>query len=328
VLAFLNDWIPASPLIDGLVYGLLALGVFLTFRILNFADLTVDSSFTTGAATAAIIITNGGNPWLATLAGFVAGAMAGAITGLLHTKLKIDPLLSSILTMIALWSVNLHIMGLPELKGKAQVAIGRDGVTVFSPLREVGLYGNYWMVLILVVVVGLFIYGVTWFLGTNFGLAVQATGDNPGMATSFGVSIDNAKIATLMLSNGLVGLSGALTAQVSGTASVTMGVGLILAGLASVIVGNAILGLRYTILACAGVVVGSIIYRLVFLWATKIVSTVDMKFITAVLVVLALVISRPSTREAIAKLVKKKPRSKPDLPEDMMEVPPTEKALI
>jgi putative ABC transport system permease protein len=293
-----------TPAIDqGLIYALLALGVFLTYRVLNFADLTVDGSFATGGGTTAILIFNGTDPYLATAAGFGAGAVAGLVTGLLHTKLKIDALLASILTMIALYSINLRIMDGPNVG--LNLKDGKPIVTVFSPLKNAGLFGTWETAVVLGAVALAFTGGVVWFLSTNFGLAVQATGDNANMALASGVSTDWAKIATLMLANGLVGLSGALYSQFQGFADVQMGIGLILVGLASVIVGNAILGTRYMALAALGVVLGSVIYRLVLFFAIdwNLAEAGDMKLISAVLVVIALVFSQNTKiRGALAKL--------------------------
>ncbi|MDR0365789.1 MAG: ABC transporter permease [Bifidobacteriaceae bacterium] len=288
---------------QGLIFALLALGVFLTYRILNFADLTVDSSFTTGGGTAAIMVYNGLDPWLATAAGLAVGALAGLITGLLHTRLKIDPLLASILTMIGLYSINLRIMGQPNVG--LNMRQGKRLVTVFSGLKEAEMMGKWESVAVLAVVALAFTGLIVWFLSTNFGLGVQATGDNPGMALASGISTDWYKIVTLMVSNGLVGLSGAIYAQYQGFADISMGIGLILVGLASVIVGNAILGTRYMVLAALGVVIGSLVYRLVLFYAIswRIAETGDMKLISAVLVVLALVLSQNQTlRNAFGRL--------------------------
>jgi putative ABC transport system permease protein len=292
-----------SALDQGLIYALLALGVFLTYRILNFADLTVDGSFTTGGATAGILIFNGVDPFVSTLAGFGTGALAGLITGLLHTKLKIDALLASILTMIALYSINLRIMGGSNVG--LNMKDGEPIRTVFTPLREAGLLNSWETVALLGGFTLMFTAAIVWFLSTNFGLAVQATGDNPQMALASGISTDWTKIITLMLSNGLVGLSGAVYAQFQGFSDVQMGVGLILVGLASVIVGNAILGTRYMVLAALGVVLGAVIYRLVLFFAIdwELAEAGDMKLISAVLVVIALVLSQNhKVRSVVHKL--------------------------
>ncbi|WP_024357036.1 ABC transporter permease [Leucobacter chironomi] len=271
----------------GLIYGVMALGVYLTFRVLNFPDLTVDGSFTTGAAVAASLISAGQNPVLATVAGAVAGLIAGAITGLLHTKGKIDGLLAGILTMIALWSINLRIMD------KANVPLLRED-TVMTPLREAGWIGKTWMA-VLVFVIALFVLKliVDWFLSTDLGLAIQATGNNEQMIRSFGVNTDGTKILTLSLSNGLVALAGALVAQYQGFADISMGVGLILVGLASVILGQAVLGQRNLFMASLAVLVGSILYRLIVFFAlTAGLNPNDMRAVTAVLVILALLLPR------------------------------------
>ncbi|MDV7999912.1 ABC transporter permease [Rhodococcus sp. IEGM 1408] len=270
----------------GLIYGVMALGVYLTFRVLNFPDLTVDGSFTTGAATAAMAILAGWNPVLATLAGFVTGFLAGTVTGLLHTKGKIDGLLAGILTMIALWSVNLRIMD-----GANVPLLRRD--TAFTPLKEAGILGTWGGVAVLALVVVLLGLVVVWFLTTDLGLSIRATGDNGPMISSLGVSTDFTKTLTLALSNGFVGMCGALIAQYSGFADISMGIGLILVGLASVILGQAILGQRKLILAVFAVIVGAVLYRLIIFVALEVgLNPNDMKAITAVLVVIALLAPR------------------------------------
>ncbi len=265
----------------------MALGVYLTFRVLNFPDLTVDGSLTTGAATAAALIHAGQNPLLATAAGFVTGAIAGAVTGILHTKGNIDGLLAGILTMIALWSVNLRIMG------KSNLPFLRED-TLISPLREAGWMGKTWyVVLIFLVLVFVIKLLVDWFLSTDIGLAIQATGNNEQMIRSFGVNTDGMKILTLSLSNGLVGLAGALIAQYNGVADISMGIGVILVGLASVILGQAIVGHRWIWLATLAVIVGSVLYRLIIFGALRLgLNQDDMKLITAILVVAALLLPR------------------------------------
>lgn len=270
----------------GLIYGVMALGVFLTFRVLNFPDLTVDGSFTTGAATAAIMVVNGWNPVLATLAGFVTGFLAGTVTGLLHTKGKIDGLLAGILTMIALWSVNLRIMD------GANVPLLRQD-TVFTPLKDAGLLGTWGGVGILLLAVVLLGLVVVWFLTTDLGLSIRATGDNGPMIASFGVSTDFTKTLTLALSNGFVGMCGALLAQYRGFADVSMGIGLILVGLASVIIGQAILGQRKLFLAAFAVILGALLYQLIIFAALRVgLDPNDMKAVTALLVVVALLLPR------------------------------------
>ena len=272
----------------GLIYGIAALGVYLTFRVLGFPDLTVDGSFTTGGATAAAAIVAGVPPWLAMLMAFGAGAIAGSLTGILHTKGKIDGLLASIIMMIALYSINLHIMG----NSAAKPLLGET--TMLTPLEENGLLRDNW------VGSGLLLVGVLavsfvliWFLHTRTGLALRATGNNSQMATSFRINTDNQKILGLAISNGLVAVSGAFLAQYQSIADATMGIGLIVIGLASVIVGQAIFGQRRVWQAVLACVAGSILYR----WVLQIalgagLPASDMKLASAVLVVIALLLPR------------------------------------
>jgi putative ABC transport system permease protein len=268
----------------GLIYAIMALGVYLTFRILNFPDLTVDGSFTTGAAVASIMIINGSSPVVATIAAFGAGLVAGWITGILHTKGKINGLLAGILTMIALYSINLRIMG------RANLPLLRED-TLITPLRDAGLLGTAMAVVVFSLFALAVKFVIDWFLHTDVGLAMQATGDNEEMIRSFGVSTDRMKILGLALSNGLVGLCGALIAQYQGFADIGMGIGLILAGLASVIIGQAIFGSRLIIIASLAVVLGSVLYRVVIQLALQAgLNPNDMKLISAVLVVIALVL--------------------------------------
>ncbi|MFD2613927.1 ABC transporter permease [Paenibacillus gansuensis] len=268
----------------GLLYALMALGVYITYRILDFPDLTVDGSFTTGAGVAAILITNGTSPWLASLAAFGAGLAAGAITGLLHTKGKINGLLSGILMMIALYSINLRIMGKPNVS-----LINVDNVfTSIDPLP------------LMTIVVVLITLLLVLFFHTDLGLAVRATGDNSRMIRSFGANTDHTTILGVSLSNGLVALSGAMVAQQSGFADISMGIGMIVIGLASVIIGEAILGSRNILIAAVAAVVGSIVYRLVVAFALRAewlhLKTSDLKLITALIVIVALVL--PTARRS------------------------------
>ncbi len=268
----------------GLIYAIMALGVYLTFRILEFADLTVDGSFTTGAAVSAVGIVNGVNPLLATALGFASGLVAGAITGVLHTKGNIDGLLAGILTQIGLYSINLRIMGTSNL------SLLRE-TTLFTPMRENKLLGTWAGPAVLLPVALAVLAVMIWFLHTDLGLAMRATGDNPEMIRSFGVSTDAQKILGLALSNGLVALSGALVAQYQGFSDVGMGIGMIVAGLASVIIGQAIMG-RLTIWrAATAVVLGAVLYRVVIQLALLAgLNPNDMKLISAILVILALVL--------------------------------------
>lgn len=266
----------------GLFYAIMALGVYLTFRILDFPDLTVDGSFTTGAAIAAVMITGGSSPVLATVCAFVGGLAAGALTGLLHTKGKVNALLSGILMMIALYSINLRIMG------KANIPLlGVD--TLVSHISVL------WVMPFVIIIVKL---ALDWFLHTDLGLALRATGDNPRMIRSFGVNTDNTIIVGLSLSNGLVALSGALIAQYSAFAEITMGVGMIVIGLASVIIGEALFGARTVFRATLAVVLGSIVYRLIVALALRVgLEPTDMKLMTALIVIGALTL--PMVRKSL-----------------------------
>lgn len=270
----------------GLIYAIMALGVYLTFRILDFPDLTVDGSFTTGASVAAIMIVNGAPPLLSTLAAFVAGMVAGVITGLLHTKGKINGLLAGILTMIALYSINLRIMG-----GSANIPLLRQD-TLITPLRENGWLGTWVSIVIFALIAIAVKLFLDWFLHTDMGLAMQATGDNQEMIRSFGVSTDRMKILGLALSNGFVAICGALIAQYQGFSDISMGIGLILVGLASVIIGQAVFGSRLIFISTLAVILGAIAYRVFITLALRIewFDPSDVKLISSVLVILALIL--------------------------------------
>nr|PKY80865.1 ABC transporter permease [Pseudoglutamicibacter albus] len=298
----------------GLIYGIAALGVYLTFRVLGFPDLTVDGSFTTGGATAAAAIVAGVPPWLAVLMAFGAGAIAGSLTGILHTKGKIDGLLASIIMMIALYSINLHIMG----NSAAMPLLGQT--TMLTPLEENGLLRDNWagagLLLIGVLAVA---FVLIWFLHTRTGLALRATGNNSQMATSFRVNTDNQKILGLAISNGLVAVSGAFLAQYQSIADATMGIGLIVIGLASVIVGQAIFGQRRVWQAVLACIAGSILYR----WVLQIalgagLPASDMKLASAVLVVIALLLPRLEVFKKMKgrKLRREQQDAEAGLPED------------
>lgn len=266
----------------GMIYSIMALGVYLTFRVLEFPDLTVDGSFTTGAAVATVAILNGVNPAVSLIFALVSGLIAGLITGLLNTKGNIDGLLAGILTQIGLYSINLRIMGTPNL-GLLRVP------TVFSDLRDDGVLGTWWGPAIMLPFAVAALLLLIWFLHTNLGLALRAAGDSPDMVRSFGVSTSTMKILGLSLSNGMVAVSGALVAQYQGFADVGMGIGIIVAGLASVIIGQAILGRLTIARAATAVVIGAVLYRVVIQLALMLgFNPNDMKLISALLVVFAL----------------------------------------
>ncbi|MEK4007384.1 ABC transporter permease [Paenibacillus sp. FSL H3-0333] len=259
----------------GLLYAFMALGVYITFRILDFPDLTVDGSFTTGGAIAAVMIGHGYSPLLATLCALLGGMAAGMCTGLLHTKGKINGLLSGILMMIALYSINLRILVKPNVS-----LMGED--TLFSSINPL-LVMPFIVVLVKIL--------MDLFLRTDLGLALRATGDNSRMIRSFGVNTDTTTILGISLSNGLVALSGALIAQYSSFADASMGIGMIVIGLASVIIGEAIFGAKNVFRATLAVLLGSIVYRIVVALALRVswLKPSDLKLITAIIVIIALV---------------------------------------
>lgn len=284
----------------GLLFGLVALGIFLSFRVLQFPDLTVDGSFPLGAAVAATLIVSGWNPWLATLAALLAGAAAGLVTAWMNVRLGILHLLASILTMIALYSVNLRIMGRPNISLLMEP-------TVFTPLEALPLPGYVRLPLVLLGVVLLVKWLLDRFLGSERGLAMRATGMNPRMARAQGIGTGAAVLAGMALSNALVGLAGALFAQSQGSADVTMGVGVIVVGLAAVIGGEALLPPRTLFWATLGCLVGSVVYRLAVALALNAdfigLKAQDLNLITAVLVVAALLLPgmRRSTRALFSR---------------------------
>lgn len=272
---------------SGLLFGLVALGVFLSFRILNFPDLTVDGSLPLGAAVAATLIVVGWNPYLATLVAMVAGAMAGLVTAWLNVRLRILHLLASILTMIALYSVNLRIMGKPN-----QPLLGE--VTVFTPVENLGLPYYVASLLVFLVVGVIAKLLIDFFLKTQIGLAMRATGANPRMARAQGINTGAMILLGMAISNALVALAGALFAQVQGGADISMGIGIIVVGLAAVIVGEAVMPTRRIVIATLAVIVGSILYRMAVALALNAdfigLQAQDLKIITAVLVVVAMML--------------------------------------
>jgi putative ABC transport system permease protein len=280
---------------QGLLYGIMVLGVYLTFRILDFPDLTVDGSLTLGASVAAHMIIIGYDPWLGTLLALSVGAVAGFVTGFLHTQLRITPLLAGILSMIALYSVNLRVMG------KSMVSLLRME-TVYTGLAGWGLNKSYSVVFVGLVVVALVILFLYLFLETEIGLSLRATGDNEQMIRSLGVNTNIMKIVGLSISNALIALSGALVAQQQGFADVGMGIGMIIVGLASVIIGEVLFSNRNLLRCLIAVVAGSVIYRLVIAGVLQLgLAPTDLKLFTAILVTLAL--ASPVLKQSLAKRI-------------------------
>ena len=273
----------------GLIFALVAFGVFLSFRILDFPDLTVDGSFPLGAAVSAILIVNGINPWLATMAAVLAGCIAGVITAWMNVRLQILNLLASILTMIALYSINLRIMGKPNI-----ALLGEN--TILTPLELIDLPYYVTTPLAFFVIVIIVLIGLVYFLKSETGLAMRATGANARMARAQGISTSAMIILGMAVSNGLVALAGSLFAQSQGAADVTMGVGVIVVGLASVIGGEALLSTRTLFLAVVACLVGAVLYRLAIALALNAdfigLQAQDLNLVTAALVAMAIVLPR------------------------------------
>ena len=273
----------------GLVYAFVAIGVYLAFRVLDFPDLTVDGSFPLGAAVAAVLIIAGFNPWLAAAAAMVAGAIAGLVTAMLNVRFRILNLLASILTMIALFSVNLRVMGKPNV-----ALINAD--TMISPFFGLGLRDFYVRPLFVGILVVVAVVLVWRFLESDAGLSMRATGANPRMARAQGVDTSRQIYFGIALSNALVALGGALFAQTNGFADVTAGVGTIVVGLAAVIIGETLFGASGILIALIGCVIGSILYRIAIQVALSTdvlgLQASDLNFVTALLVTVALVLPR------------------------------------
>ena len=280
----------------GLIFSLVALGVFISFRLLRFPDLTVDGSFPLGGAVCAILISTGTNPWLATLAGTAAGAVAGFITGWLNVKLKIMDLLASILMMIGLYSVNLRIMGGPN------VPLINDP-TLFTMLQPDSVPDYVMRPIIMLGFVIVAKLALDWFFATERGLAIRSTGSNARMARAQGVNTGAMILLGMAISNGLVGLAGALFVQTQGGSDISMGIGTIVIGLAAVIVGETILPSRKIIWATLAVVLGAVVYRFFIAAALNIdaigLKAQDLNLVTAVLVTIALVI--PQIKKKLSK---------------------------
>ncbi|WP_404457732.1 ABC transporter permease [Sutcliffiella horikoshii] len=289
----------------GIIYAIMALGVYLSFRVLDFPDLTVDGSFVTGAAVAATMIVSGYSPVTATVVAMVAGFIAGCITGSLHTFGKINPLLSGILMMIALYSINLRIMGrsnVPLLNSDtfftnirswwANTGIDEFLNNIFSTVGLGAFVPRSWGIIFIMLIVTFAIKIITdLFLKTEIGLAIRATGDNKRMIRSLSANTSGLVILGLGISNAMVAFSGALIAQHGGYADVGMGIGMIIIGLASVIIGEAIFGTKTIAWTTFAVIGGAIIYRIVVTLALRVefLETGDLKAITATIVILALI---------------------------------------
>ena len=291
---------------QGVLWGLMTLGVYLTFRILNVADMTVDGSFAAGGAITAVLITKGMNPYLTLLFVFLMGMICGLVTGFMNTKLKINILLASILTQIALYSINIRIMGKantpligsPTMMSKFVAGIAAilaifkkpDDMEDFIDTISDYLSTTTTSLILGVIIIAIVIIVMYWFFGTEYGSAIRATGSNEHMVRALGVNTDITKIIGLMISNGMVAMSGALVAQSQGYADVGMGTGTIVVGLASIIIGEVIFGshfgMWYTLIS---VVLGSVIYRIVIAVVLQLgLKSTDLKLLTALIVAVSL----------------------------------------
>lgn len=290
-----------GSVIIGLILALLALGLFISFRIFNFPDITAEGSFTFGAATGAALIVGGVNPLLACLVAFIAGMAAGAVTGIIHTRFKINPLLAGILVMTALYSVNLHVMGksnMPLLNETTVFTwIENFSVWISGADAKTNLIGwevavkDLWLLLFCLIVIIFFCYFLWWFFKTNIGTAMRATGDNDQMIRALGVNTKSMIVAGVALSNGFIALAGAMLAQYQGFADVQMGIGMMVWGLASVIIGEAIINDNSLGFVIAGAVIGSVLFRLLVAIALRWgLNPNDLKIITALFVFIALIL--------------------------------------
>ena len=287
---FLVGLLNATPgaVAQGIIWGFMAIGVYITFRILDVADLTVDGSFTTGGATCVILTLNGVNMGLALLISFIAGLLAGLATGLFHTKFGIPAILAGILTQLGLYSINLHIMGWGTKNGSAanlQVSVDRYKLLVAGRyVRDLTLNNP---LIVLVIIIPIIIAVLYWFFGTEIGASLRATGANDNMARAQGINTDVTKVLGLMISNGIVAFSGALFAQYQGFSDVNMGRGAIVIGLAAVIIAEVVFGkvFRNFSAKLLGCVLGAVIYYIVIQIVLKMgLSTDDLKLLSALVV--------------------------------------------
>lgn len=279
-------WFGAISL--GFLYAFMTIGVYVTFRIQDFPDITVDGTFALGGATAATLIVAGWNPVLAVLAAFLVGGIAGSFTGLIYTRLRVNGLLAGIIVMIGLYSINLHIMGRSNIP-----LLNSPGVFDYVSAINPGIPAEIWSAIALAAVIAVFWLLVSLFFKTDVGIALRATGDNSTMASAQGVNVNALNVFALALSNGFVGVSGAITAQYQGFADVGMGIGTVIIGLASVIIGEAVLRSRSIFVRILSAVVGSVIFRLMIAFALFAgMNPIDLKLLTALFVLATLYVSR------------------------------------
>ena len=296
-MSFLTSLMNALPgaIAQGLGWGIMAIGVYITFRILDVADLTVDGSLATGGAVCVMMIRAGINPWLSMLCAMAAGMLAGLITGVFHTRCGIPAILSGILTQLALYSINLRIMG-----GKANQAVSVDKYDLLLSQRYVRTLSLDNPLPLLIVLTAVIVAVLYWFFGTEKGSSVRATGANPHMARAQGINTNSNIVLGLMISNGLVALSGALLAQYQGSSDINMGRGAIVIGRAAVIIGEVIFGKLFSNigLKLLAVSIGAIVYYIVLQIVLQIgLNTNDLKLITALIVAIFLTLSYVNLRK-------------------------------
>ena len=284
----------------GIIWGIMALGLYLTYRVLKYADMTVDGSLTLGGAISAVCVASGMNPFLAILVAMLAGMCAGLVTGFLHTKLGIPDLLAGILTQFSLYSINLRIMG------KANFGLLNE-VTLFTIVKNLGIPSKWAGLVVGVILITILITLVYCFFGTEIGCALRATGNNPDMVKAMGANTKAYIVLGLVVGNGLVAIAGAILAQYQGYADINMGVGTIVIGLAGIMIGEVIFSKRSYAHRLTGVVLGSIVYRIIIAFVLRIslnsnfiikITADDMKMITAIIVAVALV--APNLKSAAA----------------------------
>lgn len=288
---------------EGLIWSLLAIGIFITYRILDVADLTTEGSFPMGSAISAAMIVSGFSPILATLMAFVGGMAAGLLSGLIHTKLKIPALLTGIITMTGLYSINQRILG----KKPNQPLLGED--TIFSYFEKLGLSNTLTVTIVGLIVVGIAVFGLYSFFRTEIGLSVIATGDNIEMSQANGINTDFTKIIGYMLANGMIALSGSLIAQNNGYADISSGVGTIVIALASIIISEVLFSKQPLLPRMFSVVLGAIIYRFILSLILELpIEASDNKLASAIILVLAL--SFPLIQKNIQSRLNRQPKQR------------------
>lgn len=280
-----------SILEQGLIFAIMAQGVYMTYKILNLADMSVDGTFALGAAVTSSMLVGGANPFIATIAGFITGMFGGLATGILHVKLKITDLLSGILVMMGLYSINLRIMKKPN-------------IPLFN--QSIIFNGSVPKVLILLIIALVIKISTDLFLKTKLGFLLKATGDNHQLVTSLGVNINSMKILGLMLSNGIVALSGSILAQYQGFSDIGMGTGMMVTGLASIILGGSLLGRLKFVRGTTLAILGAILYRAIIAYSLKLgLAPTDLKLISAVIVIIILGLQRYNPNKSLKALSKK-----------------------